>query len=453
MNTPWQNCGNLNRARRYLLERIPGGWPAALALAALCSLGAGCSQTMPDRDQRMSHGYVYYLDGAGGGGIFSNWSGGLRQGLIDSGYPGAGEIFAWNTGMGVVADQDSSVDYKRAKAGECAQRIRKYSSEHPGAPVTLIGLSAGTAVTMFTLEALPASCPVENVILCGASIAADYDLTKAMQRVRNRMYVFTSENDAVLSFLVPMAGTADREHGVPSAGLRGFQVPPRASPATADAYAKVAYIRWKPEFRQYGDFGGHTDALKAPFVRHCMAPLIMAGMARSQPMASAGGKVPNPDYERWSRFGPGSYVKFEGYQLMNNVKQPLQMTVRLVSKHEERLVIERTYVLQDGGTAPVRVQRSMLDARIAPNEHPLTSPTAKISELEAETITISGKPVQCRVRSVKATGEFPEYGRNVSATLSQSDSLPGSMARVWLTSNKGDQPFEFRGTVIACGTR
>jgi len=93
---------------------------ASLIAIALLSVTAGCSQTMPDRAERMTCGYVYYLDGAGGGGLISNWSGGLRQGMLAAGYNGAGEIFRWNTGMGVVADQDSSVDYKRGKATECA---------------------------------------------------------------------------------------------------------------------------------------------------------------------------------------------------------------------------------------------------------------------------------------------------------------------------------------------
>lgn len=410
---------------------------------------------MPDRAERMKHGYLYYLDGAGGGGLISNWSGGLRQGLIDAGYPGAGEIFRWNTGMGVVADQDSSVEYKRGKAAECARSLQQYASSNPGAPVTLIGLSAGTAVTVFVLEALPASCPVENVILCGASIAADYDLTRALQRVRNRMYVFTSERDAVLAFLVPMAGTADRQSGdIPSAGLRGFQMPPRASAETRAQYAKLAYIRWRPEFANYGDLGGHTDALKAPFVQHYMAPLIMAGMARRTQMASAAGKVQNPDYARWATLEPVASTTFEGYQVADGMKQRLRMTAKLISKHEDRLVVERTYVpIDNGQKEPSRVQQFLVDAMISPAEHPLTSPTAKITELPAEAVTIAGRSYPCRVRSVQAAGSFPEYGQGVSAQLWQNDSLPGGIARVWLKSKKADQPFEFRGDVVGYQAR
>ena len=427
--------------------------PISLAFGLLA---AGCSQSsepMPDRAQRITQGYIYYLDGAGGGSALSNWSGGLKQGMLDAGYPGAGEMFDWNTGMGVITDQDSSVDYKRGKAAECAQLIKQYKNDHAGAPVTLIGLSAGTAVTVFVLEALPTSCPVENVVLCGASIGADYDLTKAMQRVRNHMYVFTSENDAVLSFLVPMAGTADRQEGdVPSAGLRGFQMPTTGLASTEAAYAKVSYIRWNSNFERFGDFGGHTDALKAPFVQHYMAPLIMDGMARRLQAASATGKVPNPDYDRWSRFGPGSYVTYDGYQEVGGVKQPLRLTAKLVSKHEDRLVVERTYI-PSGKNAPVRVQHFLIDAQIKPGDHPLTSSTAKISDLPDETLTVAGRKLSCHVRTVQATGMFPDYGQGVSVTLYQNETVPGGTVRLWLRSSKDNQPFEFRGDAVEYAAR
>jgi len=138
---------------------------AAFLLGALvlATVGVGCSQQMPDRAERMPRGYIYYLDGAGGGGVV-NWAGGVRRGLLGAGYNGAGEVFKWNTGLGVVPDQEASVEYKRSKAAECAQSIQQYAKDHPGAPVTLMGLSAGTAVTVFTLEALPPTCPVENAL-------------------------------------------------------------------------------------------------------------------------------------------------------------------------------------------------------------------------------------------------------------------------------------------------
>lgn len=414
----------------------------------------GCSQmqqAMPDRAERMTRGYVYYFDGAGGGGIM-NWAGGVKQGLLDAGYSGAGEVFKWNTGLGVVPDQDSSVEYKRGKAAEAAQNIQQYARQHPGAPVSLIGLSAGTAVTIFTLEALPASCPVENVVLLGASISDDYNLTRALQRVRNRMYVFTSERDAVLAFAVRVAGTADRTES-PSAGLRGFRMPYRASADTRTQYAKVVNIQWKPEFMMAGNLGGHTDAVKAPFVQQYVAPLVMAGMARQAPKPLfAASKIRNPDYDRWARMNPGAWVAFEGEQVIDGVKQPLRMRAQLVAKHEDRLLVERHYLIKTADGESTRVQQFMVQAEIDPAEHPFTHPSAKITEGTPESLTVSGRALPARVRTVQASGQFPEYGRDVWARVAQNDSVPGGMLSVWLKSSQNGRPYEVRGQVVDYGT-
>jgi pimeloyl-ACP methyl ester carboxylesterase len=410
---------------------------------------------MPDRAERMTRGYIYYFDGAGGGGLM-NWAGGVKQGLLEAGYNGAGEVVKWNTGMGVVADQDSSAEYKKSKAAEAAQSIQQYAKQYPGAPVTLIGLSAGTAVTVFTLEALPVTCPVENVILLGASVSDDHDLTQALRRVRNRMYVFTSERDAVLAFAVTMAGTADRSVGSLAAGLRGFQMPRRASAETRTLYTKVVNIQWRAEFMAAGDFGGHTDTVKAPFVQEYVAPLIMTGMARSVPQAILlpSGKVHNPDYDRWAAFSPGAWTTFEGYQVVKGVRQQLRMKAKLISKHEDRLVVERTYVMKGPGSEETsRVQQFLVQAEIKPDEHPLSSPNAKITEGPAQKFTIGGNVLECRVRTVQASGEFPEYGRDVWATVARNNAVPGGMVKVWLKSSKDGQPYEVNGTVVAYGTR
>lgn len=222
------------------------------------------------------HGDVYYLDGAGGGGLLTNWGRGVKKGLDEAGYNGKFVEPKWETGMGVLADQAASVEYKRQKAGEVAAQIREAKSKYPEAPIALMGLSAGTAVAVFTLEALPPDCQVDTVILLGASISSDYDLTRALSRVSGRLYVFTSEHDAVLSFAVPMAGTADRQSGDdPSAGLDGFVLPAGASQTTRRLYSKVTNIAWRSDFEKDGDWGGHTDTTQPRFVRDHIAPLVM----------------------------------------------------------------------------------------------------------------------------------------------------------------------------------
>lgn len=250
----------------------------AYATALLAPLLAGCSQNFGDAQVNMSssHGDVYYLDGAGGGGLISNWGRGVKAGLESAGFNGAFVEPRWETGMGVFADQVASEAYKRQKAGEVATMIRDARSAHPDAPITLIGLSAGTAVAVFTLEALPVDCKVDNVVLLGASIAQTYDLTNALRRVKGRMVVFTSENDAVLNFAVPLAGTADRESATTeSAGLDGFVMPTGASMETRRLYSKVTNIMWRASFEKDGDWGGHTDTTQPRFVRDHIAPIVM----------------------------------------------------------------------------------------------------------------------------------------------------------------------------------
>ena len=128
--------------------------------------------------------------------------------------------------------------------------IREYQDTNPDEAVNLIGLSAGTAVAVFAIEELREDHSIENAILLGSSLNADYDLTEALKRIRNRMYVFTSSRDTALRFLMPMTGTADRKIiKAKAAGVTGFRLPPRADAATRRLYARVVNIAWVPEFR------------------------------------------------------------------------------------------------------------------------------------------------------------------------------------------------------------
>lgn len=173
--------------------------------------------------------------------------------------------------------------------------------------------------------------------------------------------------------------------------------------------------------------------------------------SESRPSAE---KILNPDYPRWSSFPCGSWVTMHGYQSIAGLRQEVSIKMILIERQRDMLIVERQYFLEHHESGrPIRIQGFFIPASIAPEEHPLTSPTAKISNLPEEMLTISGKAFKCRVRGVDAMGDFPEYGRGVSATVWQNEDLPGGMARVWLKSSKGNQPFEFRGDVVAYGTR
>jgi pimeloyl-ACP methyl ester carboxylesterase len=238
----------------------------------------GCSdqRQMISPDIPGRHGVVFYLDGAGGGSMITDWGRGVKKGLGQGGFKGEYMEYKWQTGLGVLADQDSSVDYKRAQAAKLARIIVHYAQTHPGEPINLVGLSAGTAVAIYTLEALPQWCMVDVVILLGSSIDANYNLTSALERVEDDLYVFTSPRDGVLGMLVPISGTADRQFaGRDVAGIKGFVMPRNLDPRARASYSKVINIHWQQNFAKTGNFGGHTGGTHPKFVALYLTPLLI----------------------------------------------------------------------------------------------------------------------------------------------------------------------------------
>jgi len=423
-------------------------------LAVFC----GCSSTMPDRAVRMQRGYVYYLDGAGGGGMMSNWSGGVRDGLLAAGYDGAGEMYTWETGRGVVADQESSNEYKRGKAADVAGKIAAYRREHPTAPVTLMGLSAGTAVAAFALEALPPDVSVTNVVMLSGSLSSTHDLTRALSHVRGKCYVFTSQRDAVLQMLMPMSGTADRDSGTTATiGVEGPRLPPRASPQTRALYAsKVVVIPWNPEFAAYGNLGGHTDTVKGPFVQHVVAPLVLTGGSAQVASAKPRGKnrVENPDYRRWAAFSPGAWVLFEGHQMVDGERQPIRVKVSLMSRNPNSLVVEREFVgIEGAADAPTLPRRMFVAATIDPGAHPMTHPATKTESRPSTRVTVGNRNLDCEVKEFSSSGDSPDWGRNARGTVWQNSSLPGGIARIEMTTQMNGRKLEFSGTAIDSSLR
>lgn len=236
----------------------------------------GLPEPLPDRDARMQNGYLYYLDGAGGGTAKKNWAGGVKDGLLAAGYPGAGEMYSWEKGKGLLTDQDASVQYKRLKASGLAIKIQSHAIQFPGTPIGILGFSAGCAEAVFALEALPENIKVDDVVLLGASISEDYDLTEALKRVRNKLYIYTSTEDQMLGFWMKLSGTADRRFHDPGAGIDGFVLPKNASAATRKAYSqKIVTIPWTEAMEIDGNSGHHFDNVKMEFIRDHVAPLFM----------------------------------------------------------------------------------------------------------------------------------------------------------------------------------
>ena len=410
---------------------------------------SGCTTTLPDRAQRMQRGYVYYLDGAGGGGV-TNWSGGVREGMLAAGYDGAGEMFRWQTGLGVVADQTASNEYKRGQARKLARKIQEYVREHPNAPVTLMGLSAGTAIAAFTLESLPTGIQVEDVILLSGSLSSTYGLTAALRHVNGKMYIFTSHRDAVLQTLVPVSGTADRDSGTTSTiGMDGPRLPSGASTETHRLYAtKIVEVPWKTEFSRYGNYGKHTDTVGAAFVERYVAPLVRTSSAtRFLAAATApAGRALNPDYRRWAQFAPGSWVILDGQLMVDGVAQQVRVKATLVRKTATTLIVEREDLtaVDRLGASPYP-QQLFVSAHIDPSEHPMTHPAARVEELPNTKLSAGGHELDCRVKSVSAETAFRDWGDRPRATVYLNERIPGGVVQVELSTRFGQRAVTFTG--------
>lgn len=424
-----------------------------ILLSAVGILNAltGCSQIhTSDRDERLSRGYVFYCDGAGGGGLLMNWSGGVRDGLLNAGYNGAGEMFRWETGLGVVADQTAPVEFKQRKARTLADEIVKYQTKYPGAPVHLIGLSAGTAVVAYALEYLPADHGVQNVVMLSGSLSSGYDLTEALRRVQGRMYIFTSQRDEVLLTAVPLSGSADRVSASEGTiGLRGARLPPGASSETRLLYRKISIIPWNPQFARYGNEGRHTDTVKGPFVQQFVAPLVVAGTTRShtavKPSAS---HLENPDYQRWAQFPEGAWVMFEGYQMEGDRRKPIRVRSTLVEKEVDRLLIQRESEGATGALGDELTQSFYVTRHIETRHHPLTHPEVRRTELGNRPFKVVDRSLNCRAAKVQSSGDFEHWGKNVSATVLTCPEIPGGIAQIDLTTSLNGRPVQLVGHAV-----
>lgn len=421
-----------------------------LGLATLAAAG-GCRTTWAGHEARMTEGRIFYCDGAGGGSVLRNWGDGIRKGLKQAGYPGTGKMFRWQTGLGTAADQATSVDYKRRKAGELATKIQQYARAHPGAPVTLMGLSAGTAICVYALEALPEQAAVRDVFLFAGSLSSTYDLTAALKRVEGHMFVFSSDNDAVLRFLVPLSGTADRKPAsAGTIGVDGVRWPTSAGAETRRQYAKIIDVPWEEKFTQYGYHGGHTDVVNARFVQAVVAPLVMGkAIRRGAEARFAPVQVPNPDYERWASFPPGTWTLLEGFHIQEDWREPVRIRETLVSVEPDKLMLERTFVLvnQEETTAPVH-RLFVVMARIDPDEHPFTAPDSTVTEgPEEQPLSIGDQTYPCRVRTVRAKGTYEEWGTAPTATVYTNPDVPGGIVRIDLITRTEGREARYLGQV------
>ncbi|MFQ5429770.1 MAG: hypothetical protein ACE5E1_05615 [Phycisphaerae bacterium] len=224
----------------------------------------------PEGDRR--RGLTFYVGGAGPIGNVGSFD--VPGGMRDAGYQGLVKPFTWQS-WNHAGDQ-MNLRRNREKGAELADEIKRYRRRHPNADINIIALSAGTGVATFALEYLKEGIDVHRVVFFGCSLSRRYDLTRALKRIRDRLYVLYSPHDMILKDLVWYTGTVDRSEGSNGiAGLEGFRMPSDPRPDTREQYRKLRNVPYRSEFSAAGYDGGHTDATNRAFIRRYIAPALM----------------------------------------------------------------------------------------------------------------------------------------------------------------------------------
>jgi len=208
----------------------------------------------------------------------------IALGLDEGGVSAAIEVYDWTIGVpGAFVPNLAFLDRNKRQAAELARRIVEYREDHPGAPVFLIGHSAGGGVVVLTLEALPAGRQIDMAILLAPALSPDYDLSTALRRTRRGITSFFSSLDVgFLRVGTIIFGAVDRKHGS-AAGAVGFVPPEELSAEDRELYGrKLRQVRWTQRLRRVGASGLHIGWASQDFAREYLAPLILrSGAARA----------------------------------------------------------------------------------------------------------------------------------------------------------------------------
>lgn len=229
-----------------------------LAVASTCLL-TGCASRTPSPGER---GLAVVLPGAGGDGPAYTP---LRDALRADRF--AVVTHEWGAPLPLFVLNFSNRGVHDAAEKSLRDRLSAFVAEHPGAPVVIVGHSAGCGVALGALGD-PAAPTIDALILLAPSVSPGYDLGLAAQRVRGRIDSFYSDRD--VTFLKWRTSHFGGYDGVksPAAGHLGFDASDRDLPPN------LAQHQYDPAWRSLGHDGGHFGPLAGEFVRQVIVPLL-----------------------------------------------------------------------------------------------------------------------------------------------------------------------------------
>lgn len=247
-----------------------------IAFGMAMPLWTGCGpvykfivERQPEGDPNL--GVTYYIGGAGPLGNVGSFD--VPGGLRDAGYRGRVEVFTWQSWT--HAGDQINLSSNREKAAQLRDHICRYRKAHPDREINIVALSAGSGIAVFALEYLPEDIGINRCFLLGCSLSSKYDLTRALKRIKGKVYVLYSRYDLMLKNVVWYTGTIDRSAGDQGiAGLEGFWMPASPRPDTLLQYQKVCNIAYRSEFAAAGHKAGHIGATARPFVSRYIGSAI-----------------------------------------------------------------------------------------------------------------------------------------------------------------------------------
>jgi len=270
------------RAMRVVgVRRRRGKWGLGFLETGVLVLATGLAGCQP----RARSPKVIFLDGAGHFGAGMS----VRRGLEQAGYIGSFETFSWSSWLGPGADH-LVVARSKGKAGQLVAKIVESRRALPEGKIYVMGLSAGTALILSALEALPGDACVDAVVLFSPSVSANRNLSKALRHVKGRLYATCSPHDGILSAL---SVNADGGSG-PPAGLGGFRLPIRLRREEMAEYQKVVNIPWQGSYAGFGWHGGHVQVTTSGFLQHVVAPRMLSVEAYPLDRGMVGGGLSGP---------------------------------------------------------------------------------------------------------------------------------------------------------------
>ena len=223
--------------------------------------------------ERLARGYTIVVVGVNGD---NSLTAGLAPGLVDGGYPGAVEVVDWTTGhWPLFVVHLRSPGLHRAGANLVGEKIEAYRARYAGREVNLVAYSAGAAVAVEAVEALPTGPRVDRIVLLASAVSPAYDLRPVLRRTRVGVWSYYQPQDVVALWAGTLvAGTADGAHLV-SAGAVGFWMPFDATDEDRDLYRqKLVQLPYDPEMVASGNLGGHFQCTGRQFVARWIAPTL-----------------------------------------------------------------------------------------------------------------------------------------------------------------------------------